>query len=79
MLIKIADPYRFLEDPDSEETKQFVDEQNKVTNAFLEKCQYRSKIQERITSLWNYPKFGSPFKRGDFYYFFKNTGLQNQR
>jgi len=75
---KIKDPYRFLEDPDSEETRQFVTEQNIITNSFLEECEYRPKIQERITNLWNYPKYGIPFKRGSFYYYFKNSGLQNQ-
>lgn len=75
---EITDPYRWLENPDSEETQKFVEDQNKLTQSFLQKCKYRSKIREKITDLWNYPKFGCPFKRGDYYYFYKNSGLQNQ-
>lgn len=75
---KITDPYRWLEEPDSEETKKFVQEQNKLTQSFLDKCKYRERIRERITELWNYEKYSCPFKRGNWYYFFKNTGLQNQ-
>lgn len=74
----ITDHYRWLEDPGSEETKKFVNDQNALTNSFFENCKHRKACRDRITELWNYPKFGSPFKQGDYYYFFKNTGLQNQ-
>ncbi|RMZ95819.1 prolyl endopeptidase [Brachionus plicatilis] len=76
--VEIKDPYRWLEDPDSEETRKFVDDQNKLTSEFLDKCKYRTNIKNRITELWNYPRYGVPFRRGKFFYFFKNSGLQNQ-
>jgi prolyl oligopeptidase len=74
----VADPYRWLEDPDSEETRAWVEEQNKLTFGFLEECDYRGKIHERLKEVYNYPKYSCPFKRGDRFYFFKNDGLQNQ-
>ncbi|MBS4034015.1 MAG: S9 family peptidase [Ignavibacterium sp.] len=75
---KVADPYRWLEDDHSEETKAWVTEQNKVTFGYLESIPFRDKIKERFTQIFNYPKYGAPFKAGDKYYFFKNDGLQNQ-
>lgn len=75
---KISDPYRWLEDDNSEETKDWVLRQNKTTASFLDKIPFRDKIKDRLTKLWDYEKIGSPFKEGDFYYFFKNDGLQNQ-
>lgn len=68
------DPYRWLEDPDSEETKQFVDSQNAVTRPFLNGCVYKDQIKENITKLWNYPRYSIPFKYGNFYYQYRNTG-----
>ena len=75
---KVADPYRFLEDPHSESTKKFVSQQNEVTIPYLNKCPFRSKIKETLTVNQNYKKLGSPFKRGQKYYYFMNEGLQPQ-
>ncbi|MDF0554703.1 prolyl oligopeptidase family serine peptidase [Kamptonema sp. UHCC 0994] len=76
--IKVADPYRWLEDPDSEETKAWVEAQNQVTFAYLSEIPAREKIKQRLTQLWDYEKYSIPFKEGDRYFYFKNNGLQNQ-
>jgi len=76
--VKVQDPYRWLEDPDSEETKAWVEAQNKVTFGYLEEIPVREQIKERVTKLWNYEKYGIPFKEGNRYFYFKNDGLQNQ-
>ncbi|NEO98299.1 MAG: S9 family peptidase [Symploca sp. SIO2E9] len=75
---KVADPYRWLEEPDSEETKAWVEAQNQVTFSYLSEIPAREKIKQRVTQLWNYEKFGTPFKEGNRYFYFKNDGLQNQ-
>jgi prolyl oligopeptidase len=75
---KVADPYRWLEDPDSDPTKAWVQEENKLTFAYLEQIPARQKIKERLTRLWDYERYSNPFKRGDRYFFSKNDGLQNQ-
>ena len=72
----IADPYRWLEDDNSEATHQWVVAQNQVTNAYLANIPFRNAIKERLATLWNYPKYGSPSKEGEFYYFFKNKLFQ---
>ncbi len=75
---KVEDPYRWLEDDNAEATKKWVVEQNKVTAAYLSKIPFRDKIESRLEQLWNYPKSGAPFKKGEWYYYYKNSGLQNQ-
>lgn len=76
--VEVADPYRWLEDDHSEETKAWVEAENKVTNAYLAKIPFRQKIKDRLTQIWDYPKYGLPFKKGDYWYFYKNDGLQQQ-
>ena len=75
---KVADPYRGLEDPDSAETKAWVEAENRVTFAFLESIPARAKIKARLTQLWDYEKYGVPFHEGGRYFYTKNTGLQAQ-
>ncbi len=75
---KVADPYRWLEDDQAEDVKQWVIEQNKVTFNYLNSIPFRSKVKDRLSAIWNYPKFSAPFRKGDHYYFYKNDGLQNQ-
>src|SRR5687768_2808317 len=75
---KIADPYRWLEDDKSEETKQWVTEENKVTFGYLDKIPYRADWLKRLEEINNYPKYSSPSKKHEYYYFSKNDGLQNQ-
>lgn len=75
----MRDPYRWLEDVKAKETEEFVKEQNEITEAYLNSCEYRERINERITELWNFPKYSCPKKHGDKYYYYMNTGLQNQR
>eukprot|EP00879_Flechtneria_rotunda_P014005 GHRR01014632.1.p1 GENE.GHRR01014632.1~~GHRR01014632.1.p1 ORF type:complete len:139 (+),score=22.84 GHRR01014632.1:95-511(+) len=62
--VKVADPYRWLEDPDSPETQAFVEAQNKLTQQVLEQCETRGQFKELFTALYDYPKYGTPFKRG---------------
>ncbi|KAG7263651.1 hypothetical protein CRUP_037983 [Coryphaenoides rupestris] len=76
--IKIPDPYSWLEDPDSEKTQAFVNAQNQLTMPYLERCEVRNLFKERMTELYDYPKYSCPFKRGSRYFHFYNTGLQNQ-
>lgn len=76
--IKVSNPYHWLEDPDSEETKKFVDAQNVITNNVLNECTSLEKYKNRLTKLWDYPKYGCPFKRGSRYFYYYNSGLQNQ-
>ncbi|MBL7740498.1 MAG: S9 family peptidase [Chitinophagaceae bacterium] len=75
---QVEDPYRWLEDDNSDMTKSWVKEQNKVTYDYLSAIPFRGKVKKRLEELWNYPKYSSPFKKADHYYFFKNDGLQNQ-
>ncbi len=75
---KVADPYRWLEDDLSEETAEWVKKQNELTFSYLKKIPFRDKIKSRLEKLWNYEKVTAPVKHGDYYYFYKNDGLQNQ-
>lgn len=75
---EVKDPYRWLEDDRSEETESWVETQNETTYGYLDNIPYREELKERLTKLWNYEKLGSPFKEGDYTYFYKNNGLQNQ-
>ncbi len=76
--VKVADPFRWLEDPDSPETRAWVEAENKVTFGYLESIPARAAIKERLTRLWNYEKFGTPSKQGGRYFYSRNAGLQNQ-
>ena len=74
----VVDHYRWLEDDRSSETEAWVKSQNETTFGYLDNIPYREQLKERLTKLWNYEKIGSPFKEGDYTYFYKNDGLQNQ-
>lgn len=76
--IDIKDPYRWLENDRSPETAAWVKAQNKETHAYLDNIPFREELKERLSSLWNYEKVDAPFKEGDYTYFYKNNGLQNQ-
>ncbi|MEM7065336.1 MAG: prolyl oligopeptidase family serine peptidase [Cyanobacteria bacterium P01_B01_bin.77] len=74
----VADPYRWLEDPNSDETKAWVKAQNKVTFGYLHELSAVEPLKQRLTELWNYERYSIPFKRGGRYFYYKNDGLQNQ-
>jgi prolyl oligopeptidase len=74
----VPDPYRWLEDDNSPATKAWVNAQNSVTFGYLGEIPERAAIRERLIQLWNYERYGLPFKRGDLYFFTRNNGLQNQ-
>lgn len=76
--VDVKDPYRWLEDDRSTETETWVKSQNEVTFGYLEQIPFRNKLKERLTSIWNYERIGAPFIEGDYTYFYKNDGLQNQ-
>ena len=76
--VPVADPYRWLEDDMSKETEEWVKAQNNITFGYLDKISYRDQIRERLMEIWNYEKFSIPFREGDYIYFAKNDGLQNQ-
>src|SRR5262245_59170719 len=75
---RVVDPYRWLEDETSPEVKAWVDAQNTLTFAYLDKIPFREKLKARLMQLQNYPRINAPFRRGDTYFFTKNDGLQNQ-
>ena len=75
---KVSDPYRWLEDDKSAETAAWVAAENKITQDYLSKIPFREQVRKRLEEMWNYPKYSSPFKEGEYYYYYKNDGLQNQ-
>jgi prolyl oligopeptidase len=75
---RVADPYRWLEDANSAETKAWVEAENKVTQSYLAQIPQREAIRQRLTQLWNYERYSVPFKEGGRYFFSRNDGLQNQ-
>lgn len=75
---EVKDSYRWLEDDRSTETETWVKTQNKTTFGYLDSISFRDDLKNRLEKLWNYEKLGSPFKEGDYIYFYKNDGLQNQ-
>jgi prolyl oligopeptidase len=76
--VQVADPYRWLEDLDSDATARWVKEQNQLTRSYLERIPERAQIRKRLTELWDFEKYGVPVKRGDRYFFTRNDGLQDQ-
>ena len=76
--VKVADPYRWLEDPDSAESRAWIDAQNQLTARYLEGVSERAELRRRIEKRWNYERFGAPWSKGGRYFFSKNDGLQNQ-
>ena len=76
--VAVADPYRWLEDTDAPETKAWVEAQNRITFAYLERIPQREALRTRLTRLWNFPKYGTPWREGGRLFYFENTGLQNQ-
>src|SRR6188768_2022609 len=75
---RVPDPYRWLEDDMSKETEAWVEAQNKVTFPYLEAIPFRAQLTARVKKLSDYAKFGSPFRKGPYYFFTKNDGLQDQ-
>lgn len=75
---KVADPYRWLENDTSQETAEWVKAENEVTFGYLDQIPFRDKIRQRLEKIWDYPKYGVPFKEGNNFYYFKNDGMQNQ-
>ena len=75
---EVDDPYRWLEDDKSPKVKDWIKEQNKLTFSYLEQIPERGFLKNRLKELWNYEKIGTPFKEGDYTYYYKNDGLQNQ-
>ena len=74
----IEDPYRWLEDDKSPETEAWVKEENKVTFDYLDQIRYRDELKDELSAIWNYEKLSAPFKEGEYTYYYKNDGLQNQ-
>jgi prolyl oligopeptidase len=75
---KVADPYRWLEDDNAPDVKAWVQAENSVTFGYLDKIPFREKIRKRLTEIYDYPRYSSPFRAGEYYFFYRNDGLQNQ-
>ncbi len=75
---KVPDPYRWLEDDKAENVANWVETQNTVTFGYLEQVPFRDKIRSRLTEIYNYPRYSAPFRVGEYYFYMKNDGLQNQ-
>ncbi len=75
---RVADPYRWLEDVDAPQTREWIEAENGLTAAYLAQIPARDTLRRRLTRLWNYPRYGTPFHKGGRYFFLKNDGLQNQ-
>ncbi len=75
---KVDDPYRWLEDENSDETKKWIEEENNVTRQYLEEIPFRTAVRDRLQELWDYEKSGIPFKKGNWIFCFRNSGMQNQ-
>src|SRR6266403_6027561 len=73
---KVTEPYRWLEDLDSAETRNGVEAENKLTFSYLHEIPARENIRKRLTKLWNYERYGTPFKKGSHYFYSRNSGLQ---
>ena len=76
--VKVADPYRWLENDTAPEVEEWVKQQNEITQTYLQKIPFREALNKRLTDLSNYEKIGTPFKKHGKYYFYRNDGLQNQ-
>ncbi|MEP6925728.1 MAG: prolyl oligopeptidase family serine peptidase [Pyrinomonadaceae bacterium] len=76
--VKVSDPYRSLEDPDAPDSRAWIDAENKITFDYLAKIPQREALKQRLTKLWNYEKYTAPSKQGEYYFYSKNDGLQNQ-
>ena len=76
--LKVPDPYRWLEDDNSAETKEWVKAENLVTHAYLDAIPFRNKIRERLEKIWNFPRYGTPERENKYILFSKNDGMQNQ-
>ena len=74
----VPDPYRWLEDDNSPETARWVEEENRVTFSYLDRIPYRTRVRERLMQLYNYPKYSAPVRRGEYFFYSRNDGLQNQ-
>ncbi|MBA2379514.1 MAG: S9 family peptidase [Blastocatellia bacterium] len=76
--VKVADPYRWMEDTDSDEMQAWIEAQNKITDSYLGSIPQRDQLRKRMTELWDYERVSAPFKIGSKYYYSRNDGLQNQ-